>query len=123
MRQGSASVNPWHDLATWADQERGLVQAVIEIPKGSKIKCELDKESGDLRVDRILYSPVIYPANYGFVPRTECEDGDPLISSRARASSAMSSPSSGVRNVEFRALMRSRVISMTIAAPVSAARP
>ena len=51
---------------------------MIEIPKGSKVKYELDKESGGLRVDRILYSSVIYPANYGFVPRTYCEDGDPL---------------------------------------------
>ena len=71
-------MNPWHDLPTWADKERGLVQAVIEIPKGSKVKYELDKESGGLRVDRILYSSVIYPANYGFVPRTYCDDGDPL---------------------------------------------
>src|SRR5262249_11677336 len=50
----------------------------IEIPKGSKIKYELDKETGLLRVDRILYSAVHYPANYGFVPRTLSEDGDAL---------------------------------------------
>jgi inorganic pyrophosphatase len=51
---------------------------VIEIPKGSKIKYELDKPSGLVRVDRILYSSVIYPANYGFLPRSYCADGDPL---------------------------------------------
>jgi len=52
--------------------------AVIEIPKGSKVKYELDKSSGLLRVDRVLHSSVIYPANYGFIPRTYCNDGDPL---------------------------------------------
>jgi inorganic pyrophosphatase len=51
---------------------------IIEIPRGSKIKYELDKPSGLLRVDRILYSSVIYPANYGFLPRSYCADGDPL---------------------------------------------
>ena len=50
----------------------------IEIPKGSKVKYELDKESGLLKVDRILFSAVHYPANYGFIPRTYCDDGDPL---------------------------------------------
>lgn len=71
-------MNPWHDLSTWADEAGEIAHAVIEIPKGSKVKYELDKASGGLRVDRILYSSVIYPANYGFVPRTYCEDGDPL---------------------------------------------
>ncbi|MCB9777578.1 MAG: inorganic diphosphatase [Alphaproteobacteria bacterium] len=51
---------------------------VIEIPKGSRVKYELDKPSGLLRVDRVLYSSVIYPANYGFLPRSYCDDGDPL---------------------------------------------
>lgn len=51
---------------------------MIEIPKGSKVKYELDKVTGMLRVDRILYSAVHYPANYGFIPRTYCDDGDPL---------------------------------------------
>jgi len=71
-------VNLWHDLATWCSRDDEIVNAVIEIPRGSKVKYELDKQSGGLRVDRILYSSVIYPANYGFVPRTYCEDGDPL---------------------------------------------
>ena len=51
---------------------------IIEIPKGSKNKYELDKETGLLRLDRVLYSSVHYPADYGFIPRTFCDDGDPL---------------------------------------------
>jgi inorganic pyrophosphatase len=54
------------------------VNAVIEIPRGSKVKYELDKDTGLLYVDRILYSSVVYPHNYGFIPKTLCEDGDPL---------------------------------------------
>lgn len=55
-----------------------MINAVIEIPRGSKVKYELDKDTGLLYVDRILYSSVVYPHNYGFVPKTLCEDGDPL---------------------------------------------
>ena len=55
-----------------------MINAVIEIPRGSKVKYELDKKTGMLYVDRILYSSVVYPHNYGFIPRTLCEDGDPL---------------------------------------------
>ena len=51
---------------------------MIEVPKGSKNKYELDKETGLLRLDRVLYSAVHYPADYGFIPRTFCDDGDPL---------------------------------------------
>ena len=51
---------------------------MIEIPRGSKVKYELDKETGMLHVDRVLYSSVVYPHNYGFIPRTYCEDHDPL---------------------------------------------
>lgn len=51
---------------------------VIEIGKGSKVKYELDKKSGLIKVDRILYSSVVYPHNYGFIPRTLCEDEDPI---------------------------------------------
>src|SRR5437667_7874695 len=71
------AMNPWHDVALQAAGGRG-VNVVIEIPKGSKVKYELDKATGLLRVDRVLYSAVHYPANYGFVPRTYCADGDPL---------------------------------------------
>ena len=69
--------HPWHDLAPGEDPP-GTLNAIIEIPKGSKVKYELDKASGLLRVDRILFSSVVYPANYGFIPRTLGEDGDPL---------------------------------------------
>ena len=71
-------MHPWHDLPTRSSGSDPLFNVVIEIPKGSKVKYELDKASGMLRVDRVLYSSVIYPANYGFIPRTYCHDGDPL---------------------------------------------
>jgi inorganic pyrophosphatase len=71
------SVHPWHDVPLPADCADWF-PAYIEIPKGSNIKYELDKPTGLLIVDRVLYSTVYYPANYGFVPRTWCDDGDPL---------------------------------------------
>lgn len=71
------SFHPWHDVELPTDLEEP-VPAVIEIPMGSKVKYELDNKSGLLVVDRILFSAVHYPANYGFIPRTFCEDGDPL---------------------------------------------
>jgi len=70
--------HPWHDLPNNPDTAHESFNVVIEIPKGSKVKYELDKPTGLLRVDRILYSSVIYPANYGFLPRSYCPDGDPL---------------------------------------------
>ncbi|MDB4944495.1 MAG: Inorganic pyrophosphatase [Labilithrix sp.] len=69
--------HPWHDLACDEPVDESIT-AYIEIPKGSKVKYELDKDSGLLKVDRILFSAVHYPANYGFIPRTYCDDGDPL---------------------------------------------
>lgn len=74
--KNSAS-HPWHDLAI-GEEAPGIVNAVIEIPRGSKVKYELDKDTGMLFVDRILYSSVVYPHNYGFIPRTLCEDNDPI---------------------------------------------
>lgn len=71
-------MHPWHDLPAYADPAQASFHVVIEISKGSKVKYELDKHSGLLRVDRILYSSVVYPANYGFIPQTYCDDGDPL---------------------------------------------
>jgi inorganic pyrophosphatase len=71
-------VHPWHDLPNNISEAGGVFNCVIEIPKGSKVKYELDKPSGLLRVDRMLYSAVHYPANYGFLPRTYCGDRDPL---------------------------------------------
>jgi len=70
-------LSPWHDVELGSDVP-DIFPAIIEVPKGSKTKYELDKATGMIRVDRILYSSVQYPANYGFIPRTYCEDHDPL---------------------------------------------
>ena len=70
-------MNPWHDIRP-ARMKVDDFMAVIEIEKGSKNKYEMDKETGALRLDRILYTSTHYPANYGFIPRTLGEDGDPL---------------------------------------------
>ncbi len=70
--------HPWHDLPNPLDGVETAFAAVIEIPKGSRVKYEIDKPTGLLRVDRILYSAVHYPANYGFIPRSYAADGDPL---------------------------------------------
>jgi inorganic pyrophosphatase len=70
-------MHPWHDVEL-GDHVEQHFRAVIEIPKGSKIKYELDKKTGLLWLDRVLHSAVHYPANYGFLPRTYCDDGDPL---------------------------------------------
>jgi inorganic pyrophosphatase len=67
----------WHDV-TPGEHLPAEFTAVIEIPMGSSVKYELDKQTGMLRVDRILYSAVYYPANYGFIPQTLAEDDDPL---------------------------------------------
>jgi len=70
-------MHPWHEVQL-GDQAPELIPVVIEVPKGSKTKYELDKRSGLIRVDRVLFSSVHYPANYGFIPQTYCEDHDPL---------------------------------------------
>ncbi|MBK9177456.1 MAG: inorganic diphosphatase [Flavobacteriales bacterium] len=69
--------HPWHDLSP-GERAPLRVNAIIEIPKESKGKYELHKESGLLMLDRALFSAVHYPANYGFIPRTYCDDRDPL---------------------------------------------
>lgn len=69
--------NPWHQVSP-GDKLPDIVNGIIEIPKGNRAKYELDKESGLLRLDRVLYSSVYYPANYGFIPQTYCDDKDPL---------------------------------------------
>src|ERR671939_434989 len=69
--------HPWHDIACDEPIDESVC-AFIEIPMGSKVKYELDKETGLLKVDRVLFSAVHYPANYGFIPRSYCGDGDPL---------------------------------------------
>ena len=70
-------MNVWHDISPKRIKPDDFV-AYIEIPKGSKTKYELDKESGMLILDRVLYTSTYYPANYGFIPRTYADDLDPL---------------------------------------------
>lgn len=70
-------MNPWHKVEP-GNEAPQIVNSIIEIPKGSKAKYELDKKSGLIRLDRVLFSAVHYPANYGFIPQTFCEDNDPL---------------------------------------------
>lgn len=69
--------HPWHEVSPGEDIPN-IVNAIIEIPKGSKAKYEIDKDSGLLKLDRVLFSSVMYPANYGFIPQTYCDDHDPL---------------------------------------------
>ena len=71
-------MHPWHDPYVDDRLVETAFPVIIEIPNGSKNKYELDKETGLLRLDRVLYSAVHYPADYGFIPRTFCDDGDPL---------------------------------------------
>jgi inorganic pyrophosphatase len=71
------SSHPWHSIET-GKEAPVFVRSIIEIPKGSKGKYEMDKASGLLRLDRVLFSSVHYPANYGFIPQTYCDDQDPL---------------------------------------------
>jgi inorganic pyrophosphatase len=71
-------MHPWHDPEVDETTIATAFPVIVEIPKGSSNKYELDKETGLLRLDRVLYSAVHYPADYGFIPRTYCDDGDPL---------------------------------------------
>lgn len=68
--------NPWHHVSH--NFEESEITGIIEIPKGTRAKYELDKVSGMLKLDRVLFSSMYYPANYGFLPKTFCEDNDPL---------------------------------------------
>lgn len=70
-------MHPLHDIALPADLTTSF-PVFIEIPQGSKLKYEVDKTTGFLMLDRVLYSSVHYPANYGFIPRTHAGDNDPL---------------------------------------------
>lgn len=69
--------NPWHQVSA-GNNVPNTVNGIIEIPAGSKAKYELDKETGMIMLDRVMSSAVFYPANYGFIPKTYCDDGDPL---------------------------------------------
>lgn len=77
LSKRSAAAHPWHDLDVGPEAPH-IFNVVIEITKGSKVKYELDKKSGLIKVDRVLYSSVVYPHNYGFIPRSLCEDNDPM---------------------------------------------
>ena len=70
-------MNPWHDVKIGEDSPKN-VNAIIEIPRGSRNKYELDKDTGLLKLDRVLYSSMYYPHNYGFIPQTLGDDDDPL---------------------------------------------
>jgi inorganic pyrophosphatase len=70
-------LHPWHG-AHYGKNAPEIVNALIEIPQGSRTKYEIDKETGLLRVDRVIYSSFHYPVNYGFIPQTLGEDHDPL---------------------------------------------
>lgn len=69
--------NPWHSVSA-GENTPDIVNGIIEIPKNTRAKYELDKESGLLKLDRVLYASIYYPANYGFIPQTYCDDKDPL---------------------------------------------
>jgi inorganic pyrophosphatase len=70
-------IHPWHDVTPGSKLPQEF-NSIIEIPFGSSVKYELDKDSGLIKLDRVLYSAVYYPANYGFIPQTLAEDDDPL---------------------------------------------
>jgi inorganic pyrophosphatase len=70
-------IHPWHDVTPGSRLPHEF-NSIIEIPFGSSVKYELDKTSGLIKLDRVLYSAVYYPANYGFIPQTLAEDDDPL---------------------------------------------
>ena len=69
--------HPWHDIS-FGDASPKIVNAIIEISRGSKAKYEVDKESGLLKLDRVLHAAFYYPINYGFIPKTFAGDNDPL---------------------------------------------
>lgn len=77
MLRNTQVMHPWHSVET-GEKAPQLVNAVIEIPQGSRLKYEIDKPSGLLKLDRVIYSSFHYPANYGFIPQTYGEDKDPL---------------------------------------------
>src|SRR5687767_11005392 len=69
--------HPWHE-ASPGDNPPAFINGIIEIPRGSRAKYEIDKESGLIKLDRVIYASMYYPLNYGFIPQTLGDDGDPL---------------------------------------------
>lgn len=72
------SQHPWHEVPNRYQPEQHTIDGIIEIPRGSKAKYEVDKPTGLLRLDRVMFSAFVYPINYGFIPQTLGDDGDPL---------------------------------------------
>lgn len=70
-------LHPWHG-ASYGEKVPETINAIIEIPEGSRSKYEIDKDTGLLKLDRVIFSSFIYPVNYGFIPQTLGQDGDPL---------------------------------------------
>lgn len=70
-------LHPWHGVH-YGENAPTIVNAIIEIPQGSRCKYEIDKPSGLLKLDRVIYSSFYYPVNYGFIPQTYGDDKDPL---------------------------------------------
>ncbi|KAH1225165.1 Soluble inorganic pyrophosphatase 3 [Glycine max] len=77
LSRRSVVAHPWHDLEIGPEAPQ-IFNCVVEITKGSKVMYELDQKIGLIKVDRVLYSSIVYPYNYGFIPRTLCEDNDPI---------------------------------------------
>jgi inorganic pyrophosphatase len=77
MNKSTTVLHPWHG-ASYGKHAPEHVNALIEIPQGSRTKYEIDKETGLLKLDRVIYSSFHYPVNYGFIPQTLGDDGDPL---------------------------------------------
>ncbi len=71
------AINLWHELDT-GPSAPDVIHVVVEIPKGSRNKYEYHKEAGAFKLDRVLYSPVFYPGDYGFIPQTYYDDNDPF---------------------------------------------
>ncbi len=71
-------LHPWHETNPDFDRSNKTLQGIIEIPKGSKAKYEVDKKSGLIKLDRVVFAAFVYPINYGFIPQSLGDDGDPL---------------------------------------------
>jgi inorganic pyrophosphatase len=83
-------MNLWHEMDPGPDVP-DVIHVIVEIPKGSRNKYEYHKQSGAFKLDRVLYSPVHYPGDYGFIPQTYYDDGDPLTTTMATRSMSWSS--------------------------------
>ena len=110
--------HPWHDIPAGEEAPREI-HAVVEIPKGSKVKYELDKESGAMMVDRFLHTAMFYPANYGFIPNTLSDDGDPadilvITGSGVVPGAVIPSRPIGVVHLEDEAGMDEKIIAVPV---------